>query len=76
MRGMGVADMTRVWNLVGFARQDLSLAHAEPVLFIGDGQGQPAKLHLLLQQGVGAHHQGQGAGGQGIAKGLALLFQG
>ena len=34
-----------------------SLAHAEPVLLVDHGEAEPGKLHVLLNERLGADHQ-------------------
>ena len=51
--------------------------HPEPVLFVDDHQGQALEHHLLLEDGVGAHHHldaAVGNGGQRLLPRLALLL--
>ena len=33
------------------------LSHPEPVLFVGNGQGQGVEHHLVLDQSIGSHHR-------------------
>ena len=40
------------------------LGHPEPVLLIGDGQGQRMEHHCILDQGIGPHHRLDGTIGQ------------
>ena len=60
-----------------FFSQGEALMHAEPVLFIDDDQGEALEYHLLLEDGVGAHHHLDAAvrdGGQRLFPRLALLL--
>ncbi|MNS25715.1 hypothetical protein D3C72_576160 [compost metagenome] len=60
-----------------FFAQGEALVHPEPVLFVDDHQGQALEHHLLLEDGVGAHHHldaAVGNGGQRLLPRLALLL--
>ena len=46
--------MDAAQSRIALGLQALTLAHAEAVLFVDDGQGQPVELHRVLEQGVGA----------------------
>ena len=62
---------------LSFFSQGEALMHAEPVLFIDDDQGEALEYHLLLEDGVGAHHHLDAAvrdGGQRLFPRLALLL--
>ena len=48
-----------------FFAQCQPLLHAETVLLVDDDQPQALEHHRVLEQGVGAHHQGAAAFGQG-----------
>jgi hypothetical protein len=50
------------------------LRHAKAVLLVNDGQGQVLELHLLLDDGVRAHHQGGLAAGHHRQHGGALFL--
>ena len=57
--------------------QGEALVHPESVLFVDDHQGQALEHHLLLEDGVGAHHHldaAVGNGGQRLLPRLALLL--
>ncbi len=60
-----------------FLAQGEALMHPESVLFIDDDQRQTLEHHLLLKDGVGAHHHldaAIGDGGQRLLPRLAFLF--
>ena len=61
-------------NALQGAAQRQALGHAEAVLLVDDGQRQPLELHLLLDHGMGAHHQGRTTAGHLLQHGGALLF--
>ena len=46
-------------NPLPFVGQRPPLGHAEPVLFVGDGQRRPGEGHVLLNQSVGADERVQ-----------------
>ncbi|MNV46390.1 hypothetical protein D3C71_1382200 [compost metagenome] len=57
-----------------FLPQGQPLRHAKTVLLVDDGQRQVLELHLLLDHGVGAHHQRGLAAGHQRQHGGAVLF--
>ena len=54
VRGIGVADITRVWGTGPFFLQRRPLSHPEAVLFIRDDQAQIIEYDIGLQQSVSA----------------------
>ena len=54
--------------------QGQALRHAKAVLLVNHGQPQPREVHLLLDDGVRAHHQRRLARFNGLQGGGALFF--
>ena len=57
-----------------FLPQRQTLRHAKAVLLVDDGQPQVFELHLVLNDGVGADHQGRLAAGHQRQHGVAFFF--
>ncbi len=70
--GSGAHDQRM--NPLPFVGQRPPLGHAEPVLFVGDGQRRSSEGHVLLNQSVGADERVQLPGFQRLLEQGFLLF--